>query len=130
MEKHYYAVVEVDVGADVSIWFPDFPGCVTAGDTHLDALTNAREALQVHIDGMMEDGDAIPEPTSWENLDIGPRIYGGSGCVFTLVPAHVKSKAKRINVTIDEALLALIEARTNNVSGFLAEAARDRLKAR
>ena len=130
MEKSYFAVVEVVPSSDVSVWFPDFPGCVTAGATHSQALANACEALQFHIDGMIEDGDAIPEPTTWEDLDVGPQVHGGSGVVVALVTAHVKSKAKRINITIDEALLGLIEGRTSNVSGFLAEAARERLKAR
>jgi predicted RNase H-like HicB family nuclease len=129
MERAYYAVVEIEPGRDASVWFPDFPGCVSAGSTPIEALINAREALQFHIDGMIEDGAPIPEPGEWNDDDFNARYESGR-TRLALVSAFIKSKAKRINVTIDEALLALIEARTNNVSGFLAEAARDRLKAR
>ena len=44
------------------ILFPDFLGCVSSGGTINDALRSGREALQFHVDGMVEDGDAIPEP--------------------------------------------------------------------
>src|SRR3954447_5268488 len=45
------------------IVFPDFPGCVSAGETLVDVVAMGREALQFHIDSMVEDGDAIPDPT-------------------------------------------------------------------
>ncbi|MBF0324003.1 type II toxin-antitoxin system HicB family antitoxin [Magnetospirillum moscoviense] len=122
MERSYFAVVEASASGDIGVWFPDFSGCVTAGGSYSEALLNAREALQFHVDGMVEDGEAIPEPTPFENL---PADRGH--LAVALVSVSLQSRSKRINITMDEALLALIEARTNNVSGFLAEAARDRL---
>lgn len=122
MEKHYYAVVEQQPGTDVGVWFPDFPGCVSAGASHAEALLNAHEALQLHIDGMLEDGEAIPEPVAFENL---PSDRGN--LLLALVSARLPSRRRRINITMDEGLLARIEARSNNVSGFLAEAAREKL---
>ncbi len=46
------------------IVFPDFLGCVSVGETMADVAAMGREALQLHVDGMVEDGDLIPEPTS------------------------------------------------------------------
>jgi len=46
-----------------SVDFPDLPGCVSAGATLEEALSMAREALSLHLYGMIEDGDAIPEPS-------------------------------------------------------------------
>jgi predicted RNase H-like HicB family nuclease len=45
------------------IVFPDFLGCVSAGETLVDVVAMGREALQFHIDSMVEDGDALPDPT-------------------------------------------------------------------
>lgn len=46
------------------IVFPDFLGCVSVGETLADVAAMGREALQLHVDSMVEDGDIIPEPTS------------------------------------------------------------------
>jgi len=51
-----------DSGA-YSVDFPDLPGCVSAGATLEEALSMAREALSLHLYGMIEDGDAIPKPS-------------------------------------------------------------------
>ena len=47
----------------VSIFFPDLPGCLPCAETMEDAFQNAKEALQLHLYGMEEDGEAIPEPS-------------------------------------------------------------------
>ncbi len=44
------------------ISFIDFPGCVSAGDTMEELIAMGHEALQLHVDGMVEDGAPIPEP--------------------------------------------------------------------
>jgi predicted RNase H-like HicB family nuclease len=43
-----------------SAYSPDVPGCASAGDTVEEALANFREALEMHIEGIMEDNDQIP----------------------------------------------------------------------
>jgi predicted RNase H-like HicB family nuclease len=45
-----------------SVDFPDLPGCISAGDDLEEALAMAREALSLHLYGMLEDGEAIPKP--------------------------------------------------------------------
>jgi predicted RNase H-like HicB family nuclease len=41
---------------------PDLPGCMTHGDTRMQALKNAEEAIAFWIDSAREDGEAIPQP--------------------------------------------------------------------
>lgn len=67
MEKptfyRYIALLEYhDDGVHVT--FPDFPGCVTFGETEEEAIQSAREALALHLWGMEEDGDEIPRPST------------------------------------------------------------------
>jgi len=47
---HYVAIVE-DAGPDkaVGLWFPDLPGCFSAGDDVDEALRNAEEALALYM---------------------------------------------------------------------------------
>jgi predicted RNase H-like HicB family nuclease len=59
----YIAFLHRDQGSyDVS--FPDFPGIITAGRTLEEAQERAPEALQLHVEGMEDDGLPIPEPSS------------------------------------------------------------------
>lgn len=52
----------------ISIEFPDLPGCLPCADTPEQALGAAKEALALHLYGMEQDGDPIPEPTGVEKL--------------------------------------------------------------
>ncbi len=58
---HYVAIIE-DPGPDhtVGVWFPDLPGCFSAGDTLDEAMANAPDALALWIESMAADGKAIP----------------------------------------------------------------------
>jgi predicted RNase H-like HicB family nuclease len=64
---NYIGLIHKDRGSDYGVSFPDFPGVVTAGKDLDDARRMAEEALALHIDGMLEDGDAIPKPSSLED---------------------------------------------------------------
>jgi predicted RNase H-like HicB family nuclease len=63
---NYCGIVHQGKGSSLGVSFRDFPGCISAGDD-LDELTrNAREALQLHVDGMIADGLTIPAPQSYD----------------------------------------------------------------
>jgi predicted RNase H-like HicB family nuclease len=61
--KEYVAMLERGP-RNWSAYVPDLPGCVAAGKTRAATERLIREAIEFHLDGMREDGDAIPEPTS------------------------------------------------------------------
>ena len=60
----YVALIHKDKSSDFGVSFPDFPGCIAVGATLQEALEGAKEALEFHMEGMVEDGEFIPEPTS------------------------------------------------------------------
>jgi len=64
--SEYIGLIHKETGSDYGVSFPDFPGCVTVGVTLDEARREAVEVLALHIDGMIEDGEAIPEPASLE----------------------------------------------------------------
>jgi len=59
-----YAIVIEGESGHYSAYVPDLPGCVSAGETIDDVTHELAEAIQLHIDGMKEDGLTIPEPTT------------------------------------------------------------------
>lgn len=59
-----YAIVVEKAGNNYSAYVPDLPGCVATGSTVEETERVIREAIELHIEGMMEDGLPIPQPTS------------------------------------------------------------------
>ena len=59
-----YAIVIEKAGNNYSAYVPDLPGCVATGATVEEAEGQIREAIEFHLDGMREDGIAIPQPVS------------------------------------------------------------------
>jgi predicted RNase H-like HicB family nuclease len=60
--------------SDFEVIFPHLPSCVTAGKTLEDARKLAVEALMLHMAGMIEDGEALPEPSTLDQLAGDPGI--------------------------------------------------------
>lgn len=64
MKDRYVYPAIFDYAADgISVKFPDLPGAITCGDTDEEALYMAKDCLGLHVYGMEEDGDVIPEPS-------------------------------------------------------------------
>jgi predicted RNase H-like HicB family nuclease len=57
-------VVIERAGPNFSVYVPDLPGCVATGRTRKQVERRIREAIRFHIDGLVEDGQAVPKPTS------------------------------------------------------------------
>ncbi|MBI1749751.1 MAG: type II toxin-antitoxin system HicB family antitoxin [Acidobacteria bacterium] len=61
--KRYLVVIE-QANGNLSAYSPDLPGCVATGKTRAEVEANMRAAIQMHIEGLREDGLPIPEPTT------------------------------------------------------------------
>jgi predicted RNase H-like HicB family nuclease len=109
------------------VFFPDLPGCTCAGGSVGEAALNAEEALARHLLVSEQYGDDIPEPSDFEQIEVDPDV---DEVARLLVRGKRKGKAVRINITLDEGLLAAIDKVAANRSGFLAEAAQVALAAR
>ena len=72
---HYVAIVE-DAGPNtaVGIWFPDLPGCFSAGDDIDGALLNAQEALALYAEAEAQEGRTLPGPRSFSALKADPTV--------------------------------------------------------
>ncbi|MFZ4537424.1 type II toxin-antitoxin system HicB family antitoxin [Propionivibrio sp.] len=59
-----YAIVLEKTENNYSAYVPDLPGCVATGETVEETENQIREAIELHIEGLREDGLAIPQPAS------------------------------------------------------------------
>ncbi|GHU04622.1 HicB family protein [Alphaproteobacteria bacterium] len=125
MKRAYPAIIDKDENSDYGISFPDFPGCVSAGDTPEEAIAMGAEALAGHVALMVKDGDALPEPSLVENIVLDDDLPVPVALV--LIPVFIGEQARRINISLDERLIEEIDAVSKNRSGFLASAAREKL---
>jgi predicted RNase H-like HicB family nuclease len=80
----YVGLVHKDAGSDYGVSFPDLPGLMTAGKDVDDAQAMAEEALALHIEGLVEDGQAIPEPSSLEAIMADPENRDGLAILIAL----------------------------------------------
>lgn len=126
------ALVHGERGA-FGVSFPDFPGCVSGGKTISEALRRAPEALASHIEAMTDEGFSMPEVRELDVIKADPEFEEDfSGAVLTAaVEAELTGRASRLNISMDEHLVARIDKRARELgesrSGFLAAAAKSRL---
>ena len=59
-----YAVVIEKTKSNFSAYVPDLPGCVATGATIEEVEKEIREAIEFHIEGMRNDGEVVPKPSS------------------------------------------------------------------
>ena len=74
-----------DAGYGVS--FPDFPGCVSVGDSVDEAIRRGGEALAFHVEGLVDDGEPIPPPRSIDAIKADPHLADWRrGADLVLIP--------------------------------------------
>jgi predicted RNase H-like HicB family nuclease len=134
MATYYAGFVSYEEG--YSVLFPDFPGCNSDGDTLEDAVYRAAEALEGHIEALLDDGDTIPQAMGRERameafrgqyagLGIGPLP---DGVEFLPIPVpELDVRVKKVAVSFSGHRLDMIDRKAKELgmtrSGFLGEAA-------
>lgn len=130
--KRYVALVHKG-RRGFGVMFPDFPGCISAGDSVDSALSGAADALRLHVEGMKQDGERIPLPREVEAIRKAREDWiDWNGAVIAFVPLlPPKSAVERVNFTIEEGLLEAIDDAAKDEgltrSAWIAEAAKTRL---
>ena len=128
MPRYFPAIVERAVDG-FGVFFPDLPGCTSAGATLQEAVRNAETALQAHIDLASEHNEAVPAPSELDTIMSDPDV---AEAARVLVRVDVPGRAVRVNITLPEDLLAAVDryaSRTGHTrSGLLALAVRERME--
>jgi len=136
MNQKIYRAIAFQAPGDMpedgfDVIFPDLPGCVAQGATMAWALAAAMEALALHVEGMIEDGQALPEPSAvCAPCDWADAIEK-QNAVEALLPVELPGKSLRLNITMDAALVDRLDAAAArdglSRSGYLAQAVREKL---
>ena len=108
---YYIAVLHKDAKSDFGVSFPDFPGCITAGNSIDEAKDMAHDALSLHIKGLLEDGEKIPTPSKLEDI-IDDLEYPDTVAILVVTVSETKSRSVRVNITVPEDMLRKIDAIT------------------
>ena len=106
---NYIAIVHKEAKTDFGVSFPDFPGCITAGQTVDEAKDLAQEALALHVKGMMEDGDELPAPSKLEDI-MADAVYADAVAYLVVSIPDTKPRTVRVNITVPEMTLKQIDA--------------------
>ena len=105
-QRFYPAVLERGEHGAVGVWFPDFPGCVTAGRSQEDAMALASDALEEAMRGCAEREERLPEPTPVQAIAAPP----GSDIIGIIaVGASTPDPSERVNVYLPKSLIERID---------------------
>ena len=124
----YPVVIYKDELSDFGVSIPDIPGCYSAGSTYDEALTNAIEAIECHLEGLLMDNESLPVGTTIDRWIDNEEFQGGVWAFIDIDLSQISGKAKRINISMPERVLSLIDLYSKNHaiknrSSFLADAA-------
>ncbi len=115
-ETHAYGVI-----------VPDLPGCFSAGNTLDEAIVNAKEAIELWMEMVIEDGHPIPEASPIATHQANTEFSGWIWAVVEVDLSKLSGKAKRVNITLPERVLVNIDKAAARLgdsrSGLLAKAA-------
>ncbi len=121
-------VLHTDDGVRFGVTVPDLPGCFSAGDTFDEALDSVVEAIDLHLEGIVEEGGEVPVPRAIAAHRANPDFVDGVWAAVEVNVSRFDGRAEKINITLPRRLLAKIDdyarAHGESRSGFLAEAAR------
>jgi predicted RNase H-like HicB family nuclease len=127
-DMRFSVVLHTDDGVRFGVTVPDLPGCFSSGDTFDDALASVVEAIDLHLEGVIEGGGEVPVPRTISEHIGNPDYADGVWASVDVDVSRFDGRAEKINITLPRRLLAKIDsyvrAHGETRSGFLAEAAR------
>lgn len=124
--------IAIEIGDDhtaYSVVVPDVEGCYSAGDTLDEAVQNAHEAIDFHLEALSDDGVEIPKASELRDLVSNPEFAGWTWAIVNVDVTKYLGPSQKINVTLPGNLIRRIDNEVNinkaykSRSGFLQEAA-------
>lgn len=129
MDRYIFpAIFEPGEKKGYTVSFPDLPGCITEGDNMEEALHMAKEALELHLYGMEEDQDEIPNPSRPEELKVPEKSFVSLVEVWMpIIRDEMDNKAVKKTLTIPKWLNDVAEKNNVNFSQVLQSALKEYL---
>lgn len=130
--EYVFAIVHTEAG-NYGIHYPDYPGCISGGSTLAEVVYRGAVGLNFHVQGMVEDGEAIPEPRTPEEWLATEEVKEdlANGGIAMLVEVDLPRDSRWVELSIENRLLRQVD-KAASLAGqsratFLADAARARL---
>lgn len=127
----YPIFIHKDENSDFGVIVPDLPGCFSAGSTIEEAIHNAHEAIECHLEGLLLDNEPIPLKKSVEAHLNDPELSDGVLAIVDIDISTISGKTTRINISLPERFLKQIDKYTKehgvNRSEFLVDAAMNQM---
>lgn len=121
------AIEKGDAKNAFGVIVPDLPGCFSAGDSFEEALANAREAIELHLEGLLDAGEPVPSPSRIDMFLEEPELRNFIWAFVDVPLDALDDTVERVNVTIPRRVLRAIDQAAQRSgrsrSGYLAEAA-------
>ena len=107
---------------------PDLPGCFSAADNGVDeAISNAKEAIELWIETTIDKGLDVPKPSSIEALRAKPEFAGWLWAVVEIDAELLDTEVERVNISLPKRALKILDSKAarakKNRSAFIAELA-------
>lgn len=124
----FIVVLHTDDGQQYGVTVPDLPGCFSAGKGLDEALESVHEAIDLHIQTLIEDGADIPATSTLNAHQANPDYAGGVWAVVDVPVEKYLGPADKINITVPRMVLRRIDEYAKrhgqSRSGFMVEAAK------
>ncbi len=123
--------IAIEPGDETKAWgvvVPDLPGCYSAADSGIDeAISNAKEAIELWIETALDNDESIPRPSSVTALQKKREFKGWIWAIVEIDPALLSNEIERVNITLPKRVLARLDAKAKQQgetrSGFIAHLA-------
>ena len=123
----YPVAIHKEKKSDYGVSVPDLPGCFSAGSTMEETLENIREAISLHLEGLIEEGLPLPGGSPIEILAKSEDWHAAFWAVIEVDLSKLSGKVRRLNITLPERVLRKIDAaaakNSESRSGFIARLA-------
>lgn len=107
------AVLKGDAATAHGLFFPDVPGVASAVDELADLHTAAVEALDLHFSSLIEEGDRIPMPASFNDHADNPEYSGMMWAWVDIDVSRYDTRTHKINVTMPSYLVSKIDEKVS-----------------
>jgi predicted RNase H-like HicB family nuclease len=112
----YPIVIHKDLDTAYGVTVPDLPGCFSAGDSMEEALANAIEAIECHIEGILLDDENLPIGKAIENYVNELDYQGGVWALVDVDISKLGGATQRINISMAERILVKVDAFAKNTN--------------
>ncbi|MBK1642560.1 hypothetical protein CKO12_11865 [Chromatium okenii] len=128
----FLVVLHTDDGVRFGVIVPDLPGCFSSGDTFDEALDSVLEAIDLHLEGIIEDGGEIPLSKPIAEHLANPDFAGWIWAAVDVPVERYFGPPETLNITLPRLLLAKLDdyvrAHGTTRSGFIADAVRSAVR--